>query len=575
MVVDCLAEDGMATTKKIASTQKTLFSLCRSSKALLPAAKRRLYIFNADRDKNRKKQHDVRKIARYWACLDWAIHWDRKETVESVMNFTPEVCEPRHLSEAIVKEHFEIAWILLKQEIFHTKLKTRTQDSPIFAAVEAGHTKLVDRIIEVQGLDVSMLDRNDQTVLHCACKYGHLNLVEKFLEEKADPYGAAEPDMDSQITPLVSAIECAFPTERYAIIEAILASRPNFPQSSHQQYKLYAMYIASNGNLDDLELFMGKKFFKPFLNDPPPDIQRKGWLYWLKRAKMDENAEIFRRLLELCPREHCDDSIFREVFEIITIPRVSGAIGLVVVKMLINHFQCWPSSINDFWPKTRYSLESAMTTAIREDDFNLIECLLHFNDLVEKRQDPRDNPMRGSKDGHILSNVGAPCSSEMLNLLLRHGYDVNHTNEPKYDRWYGRTPLQRAIEAFKRDGKGIEVIKDLIPMVDYINKVDNYNRTALHLCVTMSSSQADSALDKVLEIAKILIDNGADLRARANYGNTPLHLAAEIHLFEPFVHLFLDRGANKNLKNYLGQTPLCVLRSSGYSPKRATLDRLL
>ncbi|CAH0026338.1 unnamed protein product [Clonostachys rhizophaga] len=490
------------------------------------------------------------------------------------MDFTPEVCELRHLSEAIVKKHFEIAWILLKQEIVHTKLKTRTQDSPIFAAVEVGHTELLDRIIEIQRLDVSMLDRNDETVLHCACKYGHLNLVERFLNENADPYGAAKPDMEPTITPLVSAIECAFPTERYAIIETILASRPNFPQSSHQQYKLYAMYIASNCNLDDLELFMGKEFFKPFLNDPPPNTQREGWLYWLKRARTYENAEIFRRLLELCPREHCDDIIFREVFEILTIPRVSGAIGLVVVKMLTDHFQRCPSSINDFWPKTRCSLQSAMTSAIREDDFNLIECLLHFNDLVEKRQDPRDNPKRGSKDGNILSNVGAPCSSEMLNLLLRHGYDVNHGNRHTQRYPYGNTPLQRAIEAFKCDGKGTEVIKDLIPMVDDINAVDYRGRTALHLCVNMWAPKPKTVVDKLTEIAEILINNKADLSAREFGGNTPLHFAASGRLFDPFVRLYLDRVAVDDAKNDKGTTPLQILEL-GRNRTRERLERFL
>lgn len=159
IVIDFLSDDG------IASTKKDLLSLCRCSKTLSAQAKWRLYKFNADWVSMGKESQ---------ACLDWAIYRDRKDTAESAMNFTPEVCELRHLTRAIREEKFEIAWILLKQETVHIKLKTMTQYSPIFAAFHVGHTELIDYIIEIQDLDVSMFDENHKTVLHYACEHGFL-----------------------------------------------------------------------------------------------------------------------------------------------------------------------------------------------------------------------------------------------------------------------------------------------------------------------------------------------------------------------------------------------------------------
>lgn len=284
-MIDFLSDDG------IASTKKDLLSLCRCSKTLSAQAKWRLYKFNADWVSMGKESQ---------ACLDWAIYRDRKDTAESAMNFTPEVCELRHLTRAIREEKFEIAWILLKQETVHIKLKTMTQYSPIFAAFHVGHTELIDYIIEIQDLDVSMFDENHKTVLHYACEHGFLNLVERFLDQNANTYVIAE--SERAITPIMSAMECDIPKARFAILDKIFAPRPGFKlECSNQQYGEYMKQIARKCNLDDLELFLRVRLFKTFLNDPPPDIQRERWLYWLEQAKRFKNTAIFRKVLEICP----------------------------------------------------------------------------------------------------------------------------------------------------------------------------------------------------------------------------------------------------------------------------------
>lgn len=78
-----------------------------------------------------------------------------------------------------------------------------------------------------------------------------------------------------------------------------------------------------------------------------------------------------------------------------------------------------------------------------------------------------------------------------------------------------------------------------------------------------------------MEIANILINNEAKLSARDHEVNTPLHFAASSRHLDPFVQLFLDRGARMDALNHNGETPLRFLRAWGDSPTEETLrDRL-
>jgi len=57
-----------------------------------------------------------------------------------------------------------------------------------------------------------------------------------------------------------------------------------------------------------------------------------------------------------------------------------------------------------------------------------------------------------------------------------------------------------------------------------------------------------------IEIAKVLIDAGADLTIKNNDGSTPLHVAAFFCRIE-IVQFLIDSKADKTLKNNFGATP--------------------
>ena len=63
------------------------------------------------------------------------------------------------------------------------------------------------------------------------------------------------------------------------------------------------------------------------------------------------------------------------------------------------------------------------------------------------------------------------------------------------------------------------------------------------------------ANDVHLEVARMLIERGADVSARDNVRQTPLHLASQEGQYE-VSHMLIKRGASLSAQDKDGQTPL-------------------
>ena len=78
------------------------------------------------------------------------------------------------------------------------------------------------------------------------------------------------------------------------------------------------------------------------------------------------------------------------------------------------------------------------------------------------------------------------------------------------------------------------------------------------------------------EVAKFLVENGADMTARAPGGATILHLAADAHNAE-MAQFLIEKGADINATDNEGKTPLqYVKKLSGFSkePNKKLIDIL-
>jgi hypothetical protein len=68
-----------------------------------------------------------------------------------------------------------------------------------------------------------------------------------------------------------------------------------------------------------------------------------------------------------------------------------------------------------------------------------------------------------------------------------------------------------------------------------------------------------------VDIAKYLIERGADVNAVNRDGNTPLHVAAFLCRAE-IVQLLLEKGGSVSKKNMRGETPIDVVSSPWSRP---------
>jgi ankyrin repeat protein len=105
-----------------------------------------------------------------------------------------------------------------------------------------------------------------------------------------------------------------------------------------------------------------------------------------------------------------------------------------------------------------------------------------------------------------------------------------------------------------KDEPNLNLVSDLITLganVDWQDE-DNYNYTPLHLAVREES----------VEIARMLIDSGADLNLQDQWGYTPLHWAA-IKGNEEIARMLIDAKADLDVQDNDGRTPLHRAASDG------------
>jgi hypothetical protein len=115
----------------------------------------------------------------------------------------------------------------------------------------------------------------------------------------------------------------------------------------------------------------------------------------------------------------------------------------------------------------------------------------------------------------------------------------------------GRTQLHHcAVNGLTTSVKRLLSIRNI-----NVNVKDVYGWTPLHY----------SAENGHVEIAGLLLQNGAEVNVRSNYGNTPLHLAA-IRGQVDVLHLLVENGADFEAQNNYGQRALHCAARYGHLP---------
>ena len=250
------------------------------------------------------------------------------------------------------------------------------------------------------------------------------------------------------------------------------------------------------------------------------------------------------------------------------------------------HFSRW-IQIHDM-DDSRFGLVDYTTRPLCPDAVPVYyAALCGFRDMVEKliSEHPELVSARGGPGGTALHAASKQNHLKVVQSLLKHGADVNSLGQ------WERTPLH-----FASTRGHLELGRWLLEYGADVNARQGGHWTPLHLAVinghfefvrTLLSHNADinaqdsggqTALDwastngRDANIVRILLDNGADLKARGKHRSTPLHRASRCGKLE-VVRLLLERGVEVDALDNMGETAYQIALNRGHDEIAQLLSR--
>jgi len=172
--------------------------------------------------------------------------------------------------------------------------------------------------------------------------------------------------------------------------------------------------------------------------------------------------------------------------------------------------------------------------------------------LIDKGADVN---ARDNFNSVTLHDVAWRGTVPMAELLVEHGADVN-----AYDK-LGRPPLMMAAWG---DSTNIDMVRYLILNGAEVNP-PKFKDEETGCFENPTSPLHAASLHGSIEIARILVDNGARINVQNMNGETPLFIAAS-RGYTDYVRFLLEKGAFVNCKEkQMGRTELHAAVAKGYS----------
>ena len=229
---------------------------------------------------------------------------------------------------------------------------------------------------------------------------------------------------------------------------------------------------------------------------------------------------------------------------------------------------------------------TALHTAIEHNRKELIKILLERDADIELQEDNGKSPlMLACEDGkteyaEILIKNGADINAhgndfdyrwtplifaayrgkiDVISLLLDHGVNV----DARYAD--GKTALEWATEQNQEEAVKLLKSPSTYNMAEYQQKTKiAADKNALLTTLKNYRFAEDKDEKELYNTVKSLIESGADINAVCDvYGDTPLMLAAETAPLN-VVTALVEHGATVNVKNNYGYTPLINAARTGY-----------
>ncbi|XP_059174811.1 ankyrin repeat and KH domain-containing protein 1-like [Physella acuta] len=183
----------------------------------------------------------------------------------------------------------------------------------------------------------------------------------------------------------------------------------------------------------------------------------------------------------------------------------------------------------------KINVSAALTSVVSG---NKIESFVFLNEQFKS-----DVSSQIRQIGTQLLNIASEKGyTEMIRLLVQEGANVNASH-------YYKSPLMST-----KDPNVMELLIELGADVNVI--VEKYGNSYSALTFTLDDCERGCTIDNLLERVNVLLQNGANVNVEDKLGNTPLMDASQKSDMEKVLRALLQAGANVNQKNNNGESAL-------------------
>ncbi|XP_067049296.1 transient receptor potential cation channel subfamily A member 1 homolog isoform X2 [Acropora muricata] len=405
---------------------------------------------------------------------------------------------------------------------------------------------------------INKRDEANNTPLHYAVRYGHVNIVKLLIEFGA---GISEPG-EHGASPLHYAARFhtnTVSTEDSTESLIMFLVQKEGDVNVCDKYGLSPLhYAASKGNLTAVRELLqcdGIKIDQKDKSESTP----------LHCAATDGVKEVIKALLDAGADVRAKDEEKKTPIHF----ACSGG-KIDAVKVLFKHVENSEnrSNISDMLEDKNKEGETALHAAVKGGCLDIVKLCLDKGAKVRARRGNLAHPLHiAAINGHVeiaacliehnanfearnalhetpLHKAAASNKREMVEFLLEKRADIECLDKNKY------TPLLTAASTGHTD-----VVKLLLERGANLGVQNTQNRTALHLAVEKRS------IDTLKEILQY--EDGKNLLNKSDLDkNTPLHVAAK-NGFAIIVEELMSKGARINQRNKDEKTPLHLASENG------------
>ena len=471
-----------------------------------------------------------------WTPLHWAVFRRDQQIIRFLLDHgakvnppgNPGTFTPLHLA-AEGRSHAMVELLIargadINAPVPHAPKNSFSRQRPLHRAAQRDYPKIVELLLG-KGAKVDARDDHGQAPLHLASVGGAAGVVRLLLQGGAD----VGVKTTSGQTPLHYAM--LNPARAPTVAEVLLAHKadPNAPDSTGRT-PVHDLHRAG-GNLDLLRLLIehggdvhAKSRDGTTLLWSAAVAGRHDVLAFLLKRKAEVNVaqKGTGRSILFWPVNHGDYRTVKTLLAHGVAPRyLSDAVRHAkgdtrIVKLLLDH--------------GAEVTASPLQYAVQRKNPAMARLLLQY----------KANPNAAGRNGLTPIHTAVVMRNlEMLKLLLAHGGNINAPDRS------GRTPLHDVVERGSADWVGI-----LAKHGADVNRKGRFGVAPLHL----------AAAQHKIEMVRALLKHKADPRLIGSDHQTPLHMGAwqsDKHAADlQIAKLLLDRGADPTIKDTHGMTPL-------------------